>query len=208
MVRGPSGMKKPGKTEGSLPKGEKSIKDQVYQLKISILDSEPEIWRRVLVSGGVTLTKLHRVVQIAMGWTDSHLHEFVVGKISYSMPDPDMEIGRSKNESRFHLYEIAPRARMSFMYVYDFGDNWEHTIKVEKILDADEKYQGHPVCLGGEKACPPEDCGGIYGYYEMMEIMEDSKHPEHENVIEWLGDEFEPDVFDLVETNDMLKRVR
>lgn len=208
MVRPARGEGKPAKPEGSLPKGEISNKNRIYQLKISLRDSEPEIWRRVLVSGGVTLKKLHRVIQEAMAWTDSHLHEFIVGKISYCEPDPEMEIGRSKNENRFHLYEIAPKAKGSFLYVYDFGDGWEHKIKVEKILDRDERYPGYSTCLGGEKACPPEDCGGIYGYYEMMEVREDPKHPEHENVIEWLGDEFDPETFDLEETNEMLKRIR
>jgi len=208
MTKVSKAERKPGKPDASSPTGEKSNKNRIYQLKISLLESEPEIWRRVLVSGGVTLTKLHQVIQIAMGWTDSHLHEFVVGKTSYSMPDPEMEIGRSKNENRFHLYEVAPRVRMSFMYVYDFGDNWEHVIKVEKILDADERYQGYPVCLEGEKACPPDDCGAIYGYYDMMEVRSDPKHPEYEDVMEWLGDEFDPDVFDLEETNEVLKRIR
>jgi hypothetical protein len=208
MARVSSGERKPGKPEGSSPIGEKSNKNRIYQLKIFLRDSEPEIWRRVLVSGGITLKKLHRVIQETMGWTDSHLHEFIVGKIIYSEPDPEMERGHSKNESRFHLYEIAPKTRMSLMYVYDFGDGWEHTIKVEKIADADARYPGYPLCLEGEKACPPEDCGGIYGYYEMMEVRNDPKHPEYEDVMEWLGEEFDPDVFDLEETNAMLKRIR
>jgi hypothetical protein len=195
--------------------GEKSLhtkanndKEKVYQLKISLMDSNPEIWRRVLVSGNTTLGKLHRIIQHVMDWTDSHLHEFIVKDVSYADPDPEMEMDRSKNENRIRLYEIAPVAKSSFVYVYDFGDGWEHKIKVEKIMDHHERFSGRPVCLEGESACPPEDCGGIYGYYDMLEIIKNPKHPEYNDTMEWLGGEFDPNVFDLDETNQILKKMR
>lgn len=208
MLKTSKQEKKPMKQKSLSPKSEKPLKDRIYQLQISLTGSKPLICRRVLVSGGVTLKKLHKIIQETMGWTDSHLHEFIVGETSYTEPDPEMDFGRSKNEGRFHLYEITPNPKMSFLYIYDFGDGWEHTIKVEKILDEDARYQGRPVCFEGEMARPPEDCSGIHGFYEMMRIRQNPKHPEYEEVIQWLGDEFDPDFFDLEETNIILKHIR
>ena len=198
------------KKEGEKPLHTKANndKEKVYQLKISLMDSNPEIWRRVLVSGNTTLGKLHRIIQNVMDWTDSHLHEFIVKDVSYADPDPEMEMDRSKNENRTHLCNIAPTAKSSFVYVYDFGDGWEHKIKVEKTMDHHERFSGRPVCLEGESACPPEDCGGIYSYYDMLEIIKNPKHPEYNDTMEWLGGEFDPNVFDLDETNQILKKMR
>jgi hypothetical protein len=138
--------------------------NKIYQIKISLSYSNPEIWRRILVSGDTTLGKLHRVIQVVMGWTDSHLHQFAVKGVSYADSDPEMGMEGSKSENRARLHQVAPKAGASFMYVYDFGDDWVHNIKVEKILDKDEQFVGKPLCLKGQLSCPPEDCGGIGGY--------------------------------------------
>jgi hypothetical protein len=194
-------------TKGAMPE-EAGGKDRIYQLRVLLVESEPEIWRRVLVSGNTTLAKLHRIMQTVMGWTDSHLHEFVVKGVSYADPDPDMEMDESEDETRVHLYEVAPRSRSTFRYMYDFGDGWEHKITVEKIMDQDERYSGHPVCVEGHLSGPPEDSGGVCGYSGMLDIMRDPKHPEHESTVEWLGDDFDPEEFDLAEINKMLKKMR
>jgi hypothetical protein len=183
-------------------------KDKVYQLKISLAYSKPEIWRRILVSGDTTLGKLHRVIQVVMGWTDSHLHQFAVKGVSYADPDPEMGMDGSKSENRARLYQVVPNARASFMYVYDFGDDWAHKITAEKIMNRHERFTGLPVCLEGRLASPPEDCGGIDGFYHMLEIIKNPKDPEYENMIEWLGDDFNPEVFDLEEINEILRRIR
>lgn len=179
-----------------------------YRLKVTLKGSRPPIWRRIEVPGHITLAKLHQVLQVAMGWTDSHLHQFIIGKTYYGTPDPDFDLfGDTENECNFKLQQVAPREKMKFRYEYDFGDGWEHEILVEKVFPLTEERR-HPVCLKGVKACPPEDIGGLWGYYDFLEIMEDTKHPEHEEMLEWLGDTFDPDRFDLEEVNQRLKKIK
>ncbi len=182
--------------------------EKVYLLKITLMGSRPEIWRRVLVPGDMTLAKLHKVIQTALWWTDSHLHEFIVGDTSYADPDPEMEMNESEDERKARLSQVAPRAGDSFFYVYDFGDYWEHKVTVEDILEGHETFAGRPVCLGGKQSGPPEDCGGIGGYHELRKILKNPKHPEHEDMKEWVGPYFDPDKFDLEETNRALKKIR
>jgi hypothetical protein len=178
---------------------------RVYQLKILLVDSEPEIFRRVLVAGDTTLDLLHLIIQTAMGWTNSHLHEFFIKGVSYADPDPEME--DSEDESAFSLQEVAPRTRNVIRYAYDFGDDWEHKITVEKIVEDDERYAGYPVCIEGQYANPPEDSGGIYGYYENLEVLKDPMHEEYEDILEWMGGDFDPDEFNIEEVNKTLKKM-
>ncbi len=194
--------------KGSSGKKTDAPKSRVYQLKITLMESDPEIWRRVLVSAGTNLGTLHRVIQTAMGWTDTHLHEFIVKGVSYASADSDMEMEESEDEDSVTLGEVAPRARISLHYIYDFGDGWEHKITVEKITEGDERFRGYPLCLAGEMACPPEDCGGIYGYMDLLEKLKDPAGEEYAETLEWLGEGFDPGKFDLKETNALLKRIR
>jgi hypothetical protein len=161
--------------------------------------------------GDITLAKLHQVIQVAMGWTDSHLHSFQIGEIYYQEPDPDFDpdfsLYETRNEKKFKLQQVAGREKMKFLYEYDFGDSWEHEILVEKILPMTEA-RNHPVCLKGVRACPPEDIGGLWGYYEFLEIMQDPKHPQHEDMAEWAGDRFDPEEFDLDAVNKQLKKIK
>jgi len=179
----------------------------LYQLKITLKYSQPKIWRRIVVPSDLKLNRLHEVIQRVMPWTDSHLHQFVVGRVYYGQPDsefadPDSE---TLNEKRFAIADIAPGAKKKFIYEYDFGDGWEHEIVVEKVLPPDASFK-RIVCLAGENACPPDDCGGIGGYYQMLEIIADPKHPDHKHMKEWLGGEWDRDQFDLALANDALKR--
>lgn len=181
----------------------------LYQIKITSKDSKPPIWRRVVVRADMRLDRLHKVIQIVMGWTDMHLHQFVVGNTCYGVPDPDFGAMGSevKNEKRYTAEHLAPAAKKKFLYEYDFGDGWRHEVLVEKVLPADVSFK-HPVCVGGEKACPPEDCGGIWGYYNVLEALNDPKHPEHEQWKEWIGGEWDAEAFDVAETNAVLKRLK
>lgn len=185
--------------------------DMVYRLKVTLKGSKPPIWRRLEVPGNITLTKLHQILQVAMGWTDSHLHSFKIGKIYYQEPDPysdpEFSLAEIRNEKKFKLQRVSLREKMKFLYEYDFGDCWEHEILVEKILPMREERR-RPVCLKGAKACPPEDIGGLWGYYNFLEIMQNPKHPEHEDMMEWMGGPFDPDEFDLEEVNKRLKKIR
>ena len=156
---------------------------------------------------------MHTVIQIAMGWTDIHLHQFVAGsgfaRTLYGVPDPDSEDMGSEilNEKRFAVADLAPAARRKFSYEYDFGDGWEHDVLVEKVLPPDATLK-HPVCLAGANACPPEDCGGIWGYYDLIAILSDPNHPEHEERKEWIGGGIDPAEFELDEVNARLKGLK
>lgn len=181
----------------------------VYQIKITLKDFKPAIWRRVLVPGHYTLARLHRVVQYAMGWTNSHLHCFRVGqeRYSYPYPDTDWEDSGDRDSRRVRLEQIAPSEKMKFIYDYDFGDCWEHQILVEKILPPDPEMK-HPLCLTGKGACPPEDVGGVWGYADFLAAISDPEHEEHDSLLEWVGGEFDPDKFDLENTNAVLRMIK
>ncbi len=183
-------------------------KGRIYQLKATIVGSKPVIWRQILVPGGITLADLHKVMQIAFGWTDTHLHEFSVKGISYADKNPEMEMDESEDEARVRLQDIAPKARNSFLYIYDFGDDWQHKITVEKIVDQDERFSGRAVCIDGALSGPQEDCGGIFDYNSMLAILKNPDHPEYEETKERLGDYFDPEECDLEQINKELKRVR
>jgi len=181
----------------------------MYQLKITLPDLP--VWRRLRVRGDVNLGLLHAVIQVAMGWTNSHLHQFSIGKKRYSDPrtNDDMGFGEPDlDEEKAVLMEVVPRAKTKFIYEYDFGDSWEHYITVEKIHEPDTAHTGIAECLDGACACPPEDCGGIGGYADLLEIIKDPNHEEHESMMEWLGGEFDPNAFDIEKVNKYLKKLK
>jgi hypothetical protein len=177
----------------------------LYQLKITLKWSKPAIWRRLLVPANLRLDRLHEVIQVAMPWDDSHLHQFVVGKEYFGVPDPDGP--DVQKESQHTLAELAPAVKSKFVYEYDFGDSWTHEIVVEKILPPDPGFT-QALCLAGKNACPPDDCGGISGYYEMVAGLADPEHEEHESYKEWLGDEWDATAFDCAAINAGLKRLK
>lgn len=176
---------------------------KTYQLKISLKGSKPPIWRRLLIADSVSLAQLHQAIQIAMGWTDSHLHQFIVGGKLFGTADSDFDDMETLDESGYKLGQIMKTEKDSIIYEYDFGDGWEHTITLEKILPFDPKER-LPQCVKGKGACPPEDVGGIWGYYEFLEALQDAEHPEHESYVEWAGGEFDPQHCDVEEINALL----
>lgn len=177
----------------------------VYHLMVSLREIKPPIWRRVQVPGDITLAKLHRVFQIVMGWTNSHLHKFSIGGVDYAQPDPDGFLN-FQSDRRARLNNVV-RAKQKFEYEYDFGDSWKHDIVVEKTLQP-EPGAFYPFCLGGERACPPEDCGGVWGYQEFLEAIMNPAHREHEAMLAWVGGSFDPETFDLGAVNASLRRLR
>lgn len=179
----------------------------VFQLKITLLDTKPPIWRRVLVDSGSTLDHLHDVIQAAFGWRNYHLHEFEVGPNRYGVPDPDEDWGEPPQDERRTRLDAIAGEGSSFRYTYDFGDSWDHRVLVEKVLPADTTPTV-PVCIAGRLACPPEDCGGPWGYRELLEILADPTHPEHDERREWLGRPFDPEAFDPSEFEDKLRNGR
>ena len=161
----------------------------------------PPVWRRVLVPANILLPDLHLVIQKAMGWYNCHLHSFEANGILYGEPHPDLDYMR--NKSRIPLSKIAPYIKSKISYEYDFGDSWIHSILVEKILPIEEGIT-YPVCIKGRCACPPEDCGGVWGYMEMQEALSDPNHEEHESYKDWYDGDLDPKKFDLDEVNQRL----
>jgi hypothetical protein len=169
------------------------------------MDITPTIWRRLLVPGSVRLGKLHLMLQAAMGWTDSHLHDFRVADSVYGTEiddNPDDEL----NENDVTVLQVAKAARR-FVYQYDFGDSWEHEVVVEAQWSAPIGLK-FGVCLDGQNACPPEDVGGWPGYADFVEAVSNPDHEEHDRCLTWVGGSFDPTAFDLAVANAGLQRVR
>ncbi len=178
----------------------------VYQVKITLKGTSPPIWRRLLVWSDTRLSVLHDVIQVAMGWYDSHLHQFVVGRVYYGVPDPDSWT-EVKDESKVTFSQVAPGEKARITYEYDFGDSWTHSILVEKILPPSPNVDP-PVCLAGRRACPPEDVGGVWGYADFLEAIADPEHEEHDEMLEWIGGEFDPAAFNMEAVNAQLRDLR
>jgi hypothetical protein len=156
-------------------------KTTIYQLKVTIRDIRPPIWRRVQVESSTTLSKLHLIIQAAMGWYNCHLHSFSVDGIEYGKPEPNYGL-ELRDESKAKLANLIKQEKAKFFYTYDFGDSWSHSILVEKILPKEPKVS-YPTCIKAKRACPPEDCGGAWGYMEFLEAIQNPTHPEHESYL-------------------------
>ncbi len=175
---------------------------KAFQLKVTLRDIKPPIWRRVLVDGSATLDEVHDVIQAAFGWWNSHLHEFRIGGRDYGAPDPDWDMSQVLDETRYRLDKLAAEGD-KFRYVYDFGDDWDHDVHVEKVL-ARSEVDEVPACIAGRRACPPEDCGGTWGYEEFLVAIADPSHERHAELVEWNGGDFDPEAFDPSEFDDNL----
>jgi hypothetical protein len=189
----------------SMPKKKAQPKAPIYTIHITLDGSDPEIWRRFTVPGNITMSALHEVIQVVMGWENCHMYEFLVDGNSLGAAndwvEPDPEFG---DASGVCLMDLIQRKGQNFIYIYDMGDDWMHTCKVEAI-GVEEGTKPGILCLGGENACPPEDSGGTYGYYNMLEAVKNPKHKEHAHFLEWLGEGFDPAKFDPEAANKMLK---
>jgi len=178
----------------------------VYQLRITLKNIKPPIWRQVQVPMDFRLDQLHTLIQLVMGWFDYHLHEFEFPKATRGSQRnrrfgpldfmDGFDDGEAENESQVTIGEICPRVDDKLVYTYDFGDDWIHEIKVQKILTA-QPGEHYPLCLKGKRACPPEDCGGAWGYEHLLVVMSDPSDEEHEDLLEWVGEGFDPEDFDL-----------
>lgn len=177
----------------------------IYQLKVTLQYSKPPIWRRLEVPGNTSLAKLHDIIQLAMGWTDSHLHWFIFGEKRYS--NPDFQLDDVVDEGQITLADLGFEPKRRFEYEYDFGDGWGHDILIEKVTEPEPEVR-YPRCVKGKLACPPDDCGGIGGYYALLDAISDPNNPEHENMLEWIGGEYDPEMFDLAAVNKQLWSLR
>ena len=178
----------------------------IYQIKVGLRGAKPPIWRRLELSADVSLAKLHRAIQIAFGWDDGHLHVFDTAHGEFGAADSEFGV---RSENRVTLEQVAPKEKATLRYLYDFGDDWNHDILVERVLDRDDTAS-YPRCTGGRRAAPPEDCGGVWGYQCLLEILDDPSHPDHEERLGWLGlddpDDLDPARFDTDEITRALLR--
>ena len=184
----------------------------LYHLTVTLHGTKPPVWRRLEVPGNANLGWLHAVLQVAVGWTNSHLHQFFIDDERYSDPrsGEGMDFGddSSRDETKAKLAELLPDVGAQFGYEYDFGDSWEHLITVEKILPPDPAWAGKALCLAGASACPPEDCGGPGGYADLIKILRNPKHEEHDTMKEWLGRPLDPKAFDVDQVNAWLRKLK
>lgn len=175
------------------------------QFKIALAYISPSIWRQVVLPDNCTLGNLHEVIQIVMGWHNCHMHRFEIDGVSYTsaqMAEED-EMGM-EDESTVFLSRIVKEPKQKFLYEYDFGDSWFHEITVEKIFPADAPHK-NPVCLAGKRACPPEDCGSYPGYEELLKALKAKrKTADQKDMLEWLGEDYDPEHFDLDAVNRIL----
>lgn len=175
---------------------------QAYQLHVELEWVIPKVWRRLLVPITIGLPLLHTTLLFGTGWQGGHIHEFVFGHDSYGPKEPGLDLDHVMDEERMTLRE-ALGARKTFVYVYDYGDDWRHKVKVEKIVTLDAPIS-LGVCIGGENACPPEDVGGAPGYEEFLAALADPDDPQHGELKAWIGGSFDPTAFDVAEVNQRL----
>ena len=179
--------------------------EMIYQLKVTLKEIEPPIWRRFQVCSNITFRELHKTLQVVMGWWNYHLHLFQVGSLTITDRETLAEwedVGIPNDVAR--LNEHVRQEEMTFIYEYDFGDSWVHELVLEQILPVEEtagtepaETAVYPHCLAGERACPPEDCGGVWGYETFLNAIQNPQHPEHDSYLEWIGGAFDPEGFDL-----------
>jgi hypothetical protein len=181
---------------------------EVYQIQIALAKYKPKIWRRILIQPELLLPDFHLTIQIVMGWENSHLNQFIKNNTFYTERlEDDWDWGAMKNVDYkdLKISDLLKKEKDKIDYEYDFGDSWHHDIILEKILPGDEKLK-YPICIDGKLACPPEDCGGIWGYANLLEILKHPDHEEYEEYFEWLGGEFDPNKFEKDEINKTLKK--
>jgi len=194
----------------SSPRAKAKTGVPVYQLHVQLDGTAPVIWRRFLVKNNLTFYQLHEHLQVIMGWLHCHLFQFHAGRDLYiSLPsEDDLGFGEILDARKMRLSEFLEKKGDKIVYEYDFGDSWEHRVKVEKVLGPSEVTGPVPWCLEGVGACPPEDCGGVWGFENLKEILRDPKHEEHKQRKEWLDGyypDYDPNKFSLDDVNEILK---
>jgi hypothetical protein len=212
MVRSGSSVENEPPLSLALPSGQGATEaadgSAIYQLKITIVDIKPAIWRRVLVPAKTTLDQLHKTIQAVFGWWDHHLHQYVVDGRHYGLPDPEYsdELPAMLDERNVTLRDVL--AADTIVYEYDFGDDWKHSVEIESVTMASDPNVQYPVCTGGARACPREDCGGTPGYFRVLEILGDPMHEEYREMKTWVGKKYDPEKFDLVAIDRALRKLR
>jgi len=196
------------------PKRTKRRPSKLFQINLTLQECTPPIWRRLLLPSGIRLPVVHLIFQTAMGWTNSHLHQFRQGEVYYGPMDPGEKL-ELLDEERYALHDLLETPGQQLVYEYDLGDLWTHDVLLENVFpmnrakDAEPVpgWRGFPVCIAGARACPPEDCGGPPGYENLLSVVNDPADPDHEDMTRWLG-LFDPEAFDLKRVNRSLRTLK
>lgn len=178
---------------------------KILQLKIFLKDINPLIWRRFFVRDDLNFQEFHEIIQDIMGWEGYHLYRFEIDGINIEPPSDDYipEKEGDEDSRKIKLFKYLNLKGIRFNYVYDFGDDWKHEVIVENVLDFEDRYL--PFCLEGERSCPPEDCGGVFGYMELLKILKNKNHPKYDWFVnKWLPPDFDSEKFDLNKINNLL----
>jgi len=179
----------------------------IYQLKITLLNIEPKIYRIVQVPAAITLRNLHKIIQKVMAWENCHLYKFVKGNVSYAPQSTEFSFSQGQSDRSVPLCDLLSKVRHKLVYEYDFGDGWLHEVLLQKILPAEADVR-HPACIEGKYAAPPEDSGGPPSYCDLLEALDDQQHSGHEEARDWLGEGYDPEFFDLEQVNRQLRRIK
>ncbi len=190
-------MAKTAATKAPRPRSANSASQTIVTLKVTLRGIKPPVWRRLLMPAAMTLGHLHQAIQVAMGWEGGHLHAFDIDGRQYGDPQILDDVA---NQNRLTLDGLLKSGVTRFAYIYDFGDNWEHTILIERSQPASDAGR-YPACVAGKRNCPPEDCGGPWGYQDFLAAIADPAHPQHADQREWIGEHFDPDDFDLLDAD-------
>jgi Plasmid pRiA4b ORF-3-like protein len=180
---------------------------ELFHIRVELKGVKPKIWRKICVPNWITLKQLHNVLQIAVGWSDYHLYEFEIYGNRFGEPDPDFDFGEPITSANIARLSSCLMGKKSFSYIYDFGDHWVHSLKVTSVSALPE-VTFTPICLDGAQACPPEDVGGVGGYENMLEILADPKHSEFDSMMQWVGDGFDSQAFNLARVNMALSTIK
>jgi len=178
----------------------------VYQFKVTLLDIEPPVWRRIQMLDNISLRRLSTTILLAMGWNGSHIRQFEIGGKRYGTPDHESDY-KVTDERRVFLKNLDRDHLKHFIFEYDFGDGWRHSVELEEVLEA-KKGERFPKCIDGARKCPPEDCGGPHRYEDFLAALKDPNHQEHKTMTEWIGYKFDPEAFYLDFTNSDLRDVK
>jgi len=175
----------------------------ILQIKISLKYVRPPIWRRILVEDSIKLSDFHKIIQTVMGWTNSHLHQFIINERYYGEPDED-SFEEIVDYRKIKLKSVLSFEKEKILYEYDFGDGWEHEIVLEKIFN--NQTIENPICLTGKRNCPPEDSGGPYGYMDLLKVISDPKNDDYKEMKSWIGDDFDSEYFNKEEISNLLTK--
>jgi len=173
-------------------------------VQVALRNLKPKIWRRLIVNPETSLEDFSKIIQTAMGWNNTHLHQFIKNKKYYTFPSEDMDDDFYIDYTPFKIKDLLKKEKDTMIYEYDFGDSWQHDIILEKQISLKHNLS-HPKCTKAVLACPLEDCGGVYAYSKLLLVLNDPKHKEYASMKEWVGEHFYPEYVELEEINDNLK---